>query len=274
MLIFMGRKRWFLALALLAVVMAALGTLRGWWAGTSRAASQGEANDAASPKNFGKVLPAASRLRIQVAESKASAKKLIDLDYKGWDKAKPTAIVLSRSPRIYQTEPALTRSIPACQVRALRAAKSIYLRIRWDDATKNAPRAAHPRTSEAKHLPRRPTEHTSAFADAAAVMVPKNWTGPRFPSLLMGDKKAPADLYYWNASRGADKLTASGRATPQPVGQSFPYRARHDGTAWVLTLAIPDVQDGYPVAFAFWDGQHGDRDGLKFFSVWYVLTPE
>jgi hypothetical protein len=28
------------------------------------------------------------------------------------------------------------------------------------------------------------------------------------------------------------------------------------------------------VAFAVWDGQYGDRDGLKFFSVWYVLTSQ
>jgi hypothetical protein len=37
---------------------------------------------------------------------------------------------------------------------------------------------------------------------------------------------------------------------------------------------VPNQREGYPVAFAVWDGQYGDRDGLKFFSVWYVLTSQ
>jgi hypothetical protein len=37
-------------------------------------------------------------------------------------------------------------------------------------------------------------------------------------------------------------------------------------------MAIPNPRDSYPIAFAIWDGQLGDRDGLKFFSIWYVLT--
>ena len=41
---------------------------------------------------------------------------------------------------------------------------------------------------------------------------------------------------------------------------------------WRLTLELPDQPDGVPVAFALWDGASGDRDGLKFFSIWYVLV--
>jgi len=103
-------------------------------------------------------------------------------------------------------------------------------------------------------------------------MVPGQWAGPSFPSLLMGDKKTPVHLYYWSASQGAEELTGSGRTTPQPTGKTFPHRARHDGAHWVLTLALPLPPDGYPLAFAVWDGQFGDRDGLKFVSIWYVLT--
>jgi DMSO reductase family type II enzyme heme b subunit len=88
----------------------------------------------------------------------------------------------------------------------------------------------------------------------------------------MGDAHNPARLYYWNASRGAAVLTASGRATPQPTGEKFTHRARHGAGKWTLTLELPALADGYPVAFAIWDGQFGDRDGLKFFSVWYVLN--
>jgi DMSO reductase family type II enzyme heme b subunit len=88
----------------------------------------------------------------------------------------------------------------------------------------------------------------------------------------MGDKHSPARLYYWSASRGAAELTASGRATPQPTGRSFPFQARHADGKWGLTMEVPEQRENYPIAVAIWDGHSGDRDGLKFFSIWYVLT--
>ena len=105
-------------------------------------------------------------------------------------------------------------------------------------------------------------------------MVPEKWTGPGFPSLMMGDADNPVRLFYWNASRGAEELSATGRATPQPTGRTFDHRAEHAGGHWTLTAALPDQADGTPLAFAVWDGAHDDRDGLKFFSVWYVVTGE
>ena len=79
-------------------------------------------------------------------------------------------------------------------------------------------------------------------------------------------------LFYWNASRGAEEMSATGRATPKPTGRTFAHRAEYADGKWALTAALPDQADGTPVAFAVWDGAHNDRDGLKFFSVWYVLT--
>lgn len=220
-------------------------------------------------------LPPAAQLRIQVSEAPAGGKPLLNPDAVAWKQAAPTAIILNRTPRIYQTEPVQDRTLPACQVRALRSGNRLWLRLQWNDATKNAPEAPPAMTGEAgdpKLLYKRPTGETASFADAAAVMVPDHWTGPAFPSLLMGDKQAPATLYYWNASRGGKVLTASGRATPQPSGKSFPYQARHADSAWIVTMELPWQAEGYPVAFAIWDGAFADRDGLKFFSVWHVLT--
>ncbi len=141
--------------------------------------------------------------------------------------------------------------------------------------TENAPKAPPRKTGEggrAEQLYKRPTGQTAAFADAAAVMVPQRWTGPSFPSLLMGDSHTPARLFYWNASRGAEELTAAGRATPAPTGKSFAHRARHAGGRWTLAMELPDRPEGWPLAFAIWDGETGDRDGLKYFSIWYVLS--
>jgi DMSO reductase family type II enzyme heme b subunit len=106
-------------------------------------------------------------------------------------------------------------------------------------------------------------------------MIPDAWSGPAFPPLMMGDANASATLYYWNGSRGGAVLSASGRTTVHPmVGASLDHRASYDAGRWSVTMSVPDQPDGYPLAFALWDGAQGDRDGLKFFSIWYVLTTD
>lgn len=220
-----------------------------------------------------RVLPPAANLRIRVGTSQAKGEALLDAAASAWDQAAPTAVILNRTPRLYQTEPVQERPIPGCQVHALHSGGKLLLRLQWDDPTKNVPEAPPARKGEGGELLyKRPTGATASFADAAAVMVPDGWTGPAFPSLLMGDKQSPARLYYWSASRGAQVMTATGRATPQPTGQTLPHRARHQNGQWIATLELVDQPDGYPIAFAFWDGEFADRDGLKFFSVWHVLT--
>jgi hypothetical protein len=264
-----GRFRWPLV-----VVLGLLVAVAGWhyW---GRAESNGTpAPAAAAPAEPVQALPPAAHLRIPVGENTAREEALLATDSGAWDQ-KPTNVLLSRTPRIYQTEPPVDRTAPACEVRALHSGSKLYLRLMWDDVTRNAPEAPPAMTGEAgdpKQLYKRPTRETSTFPDAAAVMVPERWTGPAFPSLLMGDVHSPARLYYWNASRGAAVLSASGRATPQPTGESFPHHARHADGKWALTVALPEPPNDYPVAFAIWDGAYGDRDGLKFFSVWYVLS--
>jgi DMSO reductase family type II enzyme heme b subunit len=102
-------------------------------------------------------------------------------------------------------------------------------------------------------------------------MVPHEWQGPAFPSLQMGDKRNPVDLYYWSAARGGEEMTATGRTTPAPTGKKVRHHARHGDGQWVVLFEIPDRVDGWPVAFAVWDGHNQDRDGRKAFSPWYVL---
>jgi hypothetical protein len=215
------------------------------------------------------------RLRIRAAEVKAPAEALLDPAGPAWDKAAPTRVLLNRTPRIYQTEPAIDRPVPSLEVRAARSGDKTVFRLQWSDSTNNAPAAPKRKVAEGGDPPKlykRPTGETNAFPDAAAVMVPEKWTGPAFPALLMGDRSTPVRLYYWNASRGAEELKASGRATPESVGHTLAHRARYADAKWTLTLETPEPPDAYPVAFAVWDGQFGDRDGLKFFSIWYVLT--
>ncbi len=231
------------------------------------------AEDKAGAKD--RPLPPAAQLRINPAESSAPTRTLLDPHATGWKDAAPTRILLNRTPRVYQTEPPFTGKIPALEVRAARAEGKLVLLLVWDDATRNAP-AAPPRQKGESDKPekpgKRPTRSTDAFADAAAVMVPRDWKGPGFPSLQMGDARQPVRIFYWNASRGAEELSASGRATPKQVASSLAHQAVHKDGQWRLTLLLPDQPEGTPIAFAVWDGASADRDGLKFFSIWYVLA--
>jgi hypothetical protein len=263
-------KKLLLGLLISIVVGAALVVVIVDWPAKPSAAAQAE------PPPPARTYAPSANLTIKVSDSQTKTEALL-ADGAAWKQAPATAVLLSRSPRIYHTEPIQNRPVPQCEVRVLRASGRLYLRLQWDDPTENAPKAPPARSGEdgeAKLLYKRPTGATAAFADAAAVMVPDGWIGPEFPSLLMGDRHAPAKLYYWNASTGAEVLKSSGRATPQPVGQTVPHRARHTKAGWTVILELPDLPAGYPIAFALWDGEFGDRDGLKFFSIWYVLLKE
>jgi hypothetical protein len=266
---------WFLAAVLFLSVLIVM--MMRPWSARSSAQDSPISSDSQLSSTPDKALPPATCLRIRVGASRANEETLLNVAAADWSQAFSTAIILNRTPRIFQTEAVPDRPIPRCQVRALRAREKLFLRLQWDDPTKNAPEAPRAQTGDGGDpsvLYKRPTGETAAFADAAAVMVPENWTGPAFPSLFMGDTNMPVTIGYWNASRGARLMSATGRATPQPTGQSIPHRARHENGQWLLTLELADWPDGYPMAFAVWDGQYGERDGLKFFSVWHVLTTE
>jgi hypothetical protein len=222
-----------------------------------------------------KRLAPAANLRVHVSRSQADIKSLLEPKATAWNEATPTQILLNRTPRVYQTEPPFEGRIPALEVRVLRAESKFVARLEWEDETMNAPEAPPRLTGEAgdpEKLYTRPTAATSLFADAVAIMVPENWTGPEFPSLQMGDAKNPVHLYYWNASRGAEDMTASGRTTTKSAGRPVAHQAEHSGDKWHVTLELPEQPDGTPIAFAVWNGASNDRDGLKFFSIWYVLV--
>jgi hypothetical protein len=262
------RKKLLLGLLVSAVVGGTLVAVLFRWPINPSGAAQADA-----PREATRYAPA-THLAIKAVSSQSGTEELL-ADGAVWKQAPTTTLLLSRTPRIYQTEPIQERRLPQCEVRAVRAQGRLYLRLQWDDATKNAPTAPPARRGEGGEvLYKRPTGAPAVFADAAAVMVPDNWTGPEFPSLVMGDQHARAKLYYWNASTGVTVLKSSGRTTPQPTGQTFPHRARHSKTGWLLILELPDLPTGYPLAFALWDGEFADRDGLKFFSIWYVLRWE
>lgn len=220
------------------------------------------------------VPPPAAKLRVHLGKAEGNPADMLDPTNKGWEPAPATQVILNRTPRIYQSEKPVTAAPPTVEVRAVRADKGVIFRLVWKDATRNAPEAPPRRQGEAGDsgkLDKRPTGQTNAFPDAAAVMVPQSYQGGDFPSLVMGDGHGPVRLFYWNASRGTDQLTASGRAHVERTGQTFRNQAKYQDGQWAVTLEVPELAAPYPVAFAVWDGELGDRDGLKMFSIWYVL---
>jgi DMSO reductase family type II enzyme heme b subunit len=91
------------------------------------------------------------------------------------------------------------------------------------------------------------------------------------PSLQMGDSSDPVDIYYWNSTRGAMLMQAAGRGTTRRTGQTFPAQGQYGGGQWSVTLELPNLPAGTPLAFAVWNGSQKDRDGRKYFSVWQIL---
>ncbi len=266
----MTRLRGLLLVVLGAVLVFAL-------VGRIRSPARASLRAAPEPEEETKPLPPPAKLVIRMTEASGSKTDLLDPKASTWERATPTRVVLNRTPRVYQTEKVATTAVPALEVRSLRTGEQLYVRLHWTDATKDVPQAPPTKTGEGDdpaRLYHRPTGATSAFADAAAVMSPQVWSGKEYPSLVMGDHRYPVDIHYWNASRGAELLSATGRASQSPTGKAFAHRAEYADGHWTLTLALPLPADGCPVAFALWDGHAGDRDGLKCFSIWYILKKE
>lgn len=236
--------------------------------------AQEAAPPGSSTKSSPAVLQPSADMRIAISTGEIDVKALLNPRDAVWNQSKPTKILLNRTPRVYQTEPNQLRKPPTLEVRAWRTAGKLYVRLQWDDPTENKPVAPQKKSGEggsAAQLYKQPTGETSTFADAAAVMFPEKWAGGGFPSVIMGDQTTPSNIFYWNASRGTQVLRSSGRATQKPTGDKFTHQANYLDGKWTLVDELPDQPDGTPMAFAIWDGQYQDRDGLKFFSVWYVL---
>jgi len=210
-------------------------------------------------------------LRLAVVSSRADA--LLDPMAEDWTKIPPQRIALNRTPRLYDTEAPSDPEIPFVDVRLARAEGKLLVNMTWHDPTRDAPEIAKLPTAPTEGRPHKElTQATDRFSDAAAVMHPTHPpVNGQWPSLQMGEAGNPVSIYFWSASRGAERMEAEGRGTTKRTGAVFPAHSEYRDQAWHVSLELPDISVGTPLAFAIWNGSQQDRDGRKYFTTWLKL---
>lgn len=209
---------------------------------------------------------------LPVTASSATGEALLQGQTANWSQAIAKKISLNRTPALYDTDEPAAEEIPVVNVRMLRAAGKLYAQLSWRDSTHDAAtlQAAPDSPPETRFL-KVPTEAEDRFFDAAAIMVPMNSATSLNPSLQMGDVDHPVRIYYWNSTRGAMLMEAQGRGTTKRTGAGLAANGSYQGGQWIVTFELPNQSAGTPMAFAIWNGSQKDRDGRKYFSVWYTV---
>jgi hypothetical protein len=215
----------------------------------------------------------ATNLTVSATASELPAEALFDPTAPAWGNIASRQVALNQTPPLYDTDPPADPEIPSAEVRVARVGGKLLVHLAWKDATDDeAVIAVPPATPPERRRMKEHSEASNRFFDATAVMFPSNLsTGAVSPSLQMGDPQMPVTIYYWNAARGALLVHAQGRGTTQRTGEGFPARGLYRDGLWQVTLQLPAVPAGVPLAFAVWNGSQQDRDGRKYFSVWYRL---
>lgn len=148
---------------------------------------------------------------------------------------------------------------------AIKAGGRLYMKLAWSDRNANTA-----------------VKDTVAFVDGAAVQFPVNGKASTTP--FMGDAKNPVNVWHWRADGRTESLVAHGfgSATRLPF-EDLKSAAVRTSDGWAVVLSRPlKVKPGegaslqgrgsMPVAFAAWDGDNQERDGLKAVTLeWWQL---
>lgn len=200
-----------------------------------------------------------------------TAVNLTDPENAAWRDVQEYSMELGMAPPVHQSinlrYDATAAAIPVF-LRAATDGNNIYLRMRWSDESKNM------------------TTSRTDFADGAAVqfaLEDVGADGSPTTSFMMGAPNGPVNIWYWKAGQEqAQNLAAGGfgsttRLEPAGLNASSVYRG--DGE-WVVVFSRPLQQSGEHqavlnsanahMAFALWQGEQKQRDGLKHVSMGWV----
>lgn len=212
-------------------------------------------------------------LPLAAAVTTSPASAILADDAAVWGAVSPQPLHLNHTPPLYDTDPRDDGHRPRASIQLLRADTTLYVRLVWEDATVDSiPMAKRYVDGGDSAIYKRQSEVIDRFRDAACVMMPRAQTAVT-PSLVMGDVNHPVALYYWRNGEGFVTGTAAGRGSTALSTTVFAGHARHANDQWQVIFAVPMTQTPQPLAIALWDGSRQHRDGLKYYSLWYEVTP-
>ncbi|MCW5976797.1 MAG: hypothetical protein KIT09_01905 [Bryobacteraceae bacterium] len=188
----------------------------------------------------------------------------------GWKTARAVSLALHRTPPLYATDAPAAREIDSVQVQLLRGASAVFVRLEWADPTRDEVSLPGQEKTWVTEKLVTPSEATDRFSDSVAVMIPAEPGADVYPSLQMGDRDRPVRIYFVSATRGAAVMEATGRGTTHRTGERFPARLGYAAGKWAATMQLQNLPAGAPLSFAVWNGSQQDRDGRKYFTVWYT----
>lgn len=221
----------------------------------------------AKPDDGALVLPVQS-----VAKTDAAA--ALEPGAEVWASAKATRLHLNLTPPLYAGDATDDGFRPKVSVQLLRFDDgSAVVRAQWVDpsANRTGDGTTFPDGGEA-HVYKKHSDGVGIFPDAFCAMIPVK-RGPHavYPSMMMGEKKQPVDLCFWKAGTGFQLLGAHGRASTAKTKTPLAGKSVREGDRWTVTMVLPNLTSGTPVCFAVWDGAREQRDGIKYFSLWYEV---
>lgn len=181
-----------------------------------------------------------------------------------WEKAPVTLVALQAA---FPGHPAIvgTPVTDKLNVQAVRSAERLYVRIAWSDSTANTV-----------------ISDSNKFADGAAVQFPVNGKSDTTP--FMGDVNNPVNVWHWRADGRTQNLIAYGFGSAKLVPfDGLKTASVRTDSGWAVVLTRPlrvkpnegaklPNKGAMPIAFAAWDGQNEERDGLKAVTLeWWQL---
>jgi complex iron-sulfur molybdoenzyme family reductase subunit gamma len=186
-----------------------------------------------------------------------------------WLKLAPATVAVY--PQVSVPPAAPPTGAATVKVRAQYSAKTIALHLEWTDDKPAKDRAV------------------GAFADGAAVQWPmRHGPGVALPYIGMGHSGAPTAVWFWRGDGSVETLAAEGfgtltAQTPDGVKAKAVWKdgkwhvvfARSLAAAGEHRVSLALAKLGLvPVAFATWNGDAAERNGLKRLSAWQVLRFE
>lgn len=209
-----------------------------------------------------------------IAQAAPAAKTIQVLSVAGVDAASPEAEIWKKaSATQVALQPAFAGAVsivgtPVTEkltAQAVRSGGQLYVKLAWSDNTANTA-----------------IKDTGQFEDGAAVQFPVNGKAATTP--YMGDAKNAVNVWHWRADGRTLNLIAKGFGTattvPSPGLKSTSMRT---DIGWAVVLTRPlkvnadegaslSGKNSMPIAFAAWDGNNQERDGLKAVTLeWWQL---